>query len=140
MRTTLLNARSTASGLSSASTSRAVSMKRLNCSGLSDFGFDLRGIQLFRSVRGCEKSPNIHDSASDDSAEGTPYKATPIITLDIMAAPAADEISPKTEVGIGSNHVSRHNADYAAHHASNRKCDLMLLRPTQGIHWRTING
>jgi|SRR5437868_11055344 len=37
-------ARSSAPGLSSTSISRAVSMNRLNCSGLSGLGFGLRGM------------------------------------------------------------------------------------------------
>ena len=52
-RTTLLKARSNGSGLSSTSTSRAVSMKRLNCSGLSGFGLGLRGIALSGRTREC---------------------------------------------------------------------------------------
>jgi hypothetical protein len=41
---TLLNARSIASELSSTPISRAISTKRLNCSGSSGWGFGLRGI------------------------------------------------------------------------------------------------
>jgi hypothetical protein len=41
---TLFNARSNASVLSSTSTSRAISINRLNCLGLSGFGLGLRGI------------------------------------------------------------------------------------------------
>lgn len=41
---TFLNARSAPSGVSSASTSRAVSMNRCACAGSSGFGFGLRPI------------------------------------------------------------------------------------------------
>jgi hypothetical protein len=46
-RITFWNARSIASGFSSASIARAVSMNRLNCSGLSGRGFGLRGMQTW---------------------------------------------------------------------------------------------
>jgi len=53
-----------------------------------------------------------------------------------MATPAADEIDPKTSVGIGANYVSRHDAYHTADDACDRKCDLVLLWPAQGIHSR----
>jgi hypothetical protein len=52
-----LSARSNASGLSSISTSRAVSMKRLNCSELSGFGVGFRGISGWCTPIGRLSSP-----------------------------------------------------------------------------------
>jgi hypothetical protein len=52
---TLLNARSAASSLSSASASRAASMKRLDCSGSSGFGFGLRPMSQHTTIHSLSK-------------------------------------------------------------------------------------